>query len=245
MCEASEYKKYLNLINETNYYKILGLNEFSSLEEITKEYRFLAKKLHPDIYPKSSPEEKKEISKLFQKISHAFNELKDPEKKKSYDNELSLKNSKKIVPSEIRNNDSTYKDSRVKDGFTFSKFESVDLDKIKAEKEAKDKEEADGKLVIAKKYLDNKDYDQAINILRNLTERYSKVAEYHSYLGLAMQEKGWNGYAQAEFKVALHFDPQNKIALENYKPSIKKEEEKPSVRQQASITTKLKSFFRK
>ncbi|MFN8575324.1 MAG: DnaJ domain-containing protein [Candidatus Sericytochromatia bacterium] len=250
MCESKEYKKYLNLINETNYYKVLGLKDFSSLEEITKEYRSLAKKLHPDMYPTATDQEKKEINQVFQKVGHVFNELKDLDKKKAYDSELSLQNSKsqvKINVPEIKTQANTpYKDPRVKEGgFTFNKFESVDLDKIKAEKEAKDREIADSKFNEAKKLFQNKDYDHAINILRELTERFSKVAEYHSYLGLAMLEKGWHGYAQAEFKVALHFDPKDKIALENYKAPEKKPEEKMSVREQASITSRFKSFFKK
>lgn len=250
MCDLKEYKKYLSLINETNYYKVLGLNDFSSLEEITREYRFLAKKLHPDMYPNATEQEKKEINQVFQKIGHVFNELKDLDKKKSYDSELSLQNSKKQVkinlPEINTQVNKPYKDPRVKEGgFMFNKFESVDIDKIRAEKEAKDKQFADSKFNEAKSFFQSKDYDQAINILRELTEKYSKIAEYHSYLGLAMLEKGWTGYAQAEFKVALHFDPKDKIALENYKAPEKKPEEKMSVREQASITSRFKAFFKK
>lgn len=258
MCEANEYKKYLHLLNETNYYKILGVNESSSLEVITKEYRLLAKKLHPDVYPNSTPDEKQRISQVFQKITHAFNFLKDAEKKNSYDRELSLQRAKsevKVVVPEIKkatpNNPSApvsgiKDDPRIKSGFTFSKFESVDTDKIRADRDAKEKEQAKANFEKARKLIDQKNYDEAVNILRTLTEKYGNNAEYHGYLGLAMQEKGWNGYAQAEFKVALHFDPNNEIALANYKPSGKSPEKTENkTAEQGSMVGRLRSFFNK
>jgi serine/threonine protein kinase len=71
----------------------------------------------------------------------------------------------------------------------------------------------------AKKYIDEEEYDAAIGCLRTLIDMNPKIAEFHSYLGLALTRKGWDGYAQAEFKVALHHDPSDKVAIEYYKTS--------------------------
>ncbi len=71
----------------------------------------------------------------------------------------------------------------------------------------------------AKSLINQKKYDEAIEILRTLIQMFPKEADYHSYIGLAMLGKGWSGYAMAEFKVALHYAPDNKIALEKYIPN--------------------------
>ena len=48
--------------------KILGLDEYATLEEITKNYRELVLKYHPD---KCKGEKKKECEEMFKKIAHA------------------------------------------------------------------------------------------------------------------------------------------------------------------------------
>lgn len=59
-----------------NLYKTLGINKNSTAEEIKKAYRDLATKHHPD---KSGEDEK------FKEVSHAYMVLKDPIKRKHYD----------------------------------------------------------------------------------------------------------------------------------------------------------------
>lgn len=248
MCEANEYKNYLHLLNELNHYKILGVNENSSLDEITKSYRLLAKKLHPDMYISVDSVEKQKINQLFQIVTYSFNLLKDAAKRQDYNKELELKKSpNKVDIADINrpfSNINPNNDPRTKGGFTFTKLEAVDIDKIREEKDRKDKENAKINFEKSKTLIIEKKTDEAIAILRNLTDKFSTVAEYHSYLGLAMQEKGWHGYAQAEFKVALHFNPNDSISLKNYKPSAKaKEKEDIKQNEPNSVVGKFKSFF--
>ena len=63
-----------------NYYEILGISNTASFEEIKRAYYTLSKKYHPDINPKTA--------NLFRNITEAYNTLKDPSKRKSYDNKL-------------------------------------------------------------------------------------------------------------------------------------------------------------
>jgi DnaJ-class molecular chaperone len=63
-----------------NYYEILEVNEKSTLEEIKKSYRRLSMLYHPD-KNKNNPES----TAKFQKISEAYENLSDPEKKRCYD----------------------------------------------------------------------------------------------------------------------------------------------------------------
>jgi curved DNA-binding protein len=63
-----------------DYYKILGVEKKSSLDDIKKAYRKLALKWHPDKNPNN-----KSAEETFKKISEAYAVLSDPEKRKNYD----------------------------------------------------------------------------------------------------------------------------------------------------------------
>jgi len=62
-----------------DYYKILDLNKSASEDEIKRAYRKLARKYHPDVNKAASAEEK------FKEVIEAYEVLKDPEKRKKYD----------------------------------------------------------------------------------------------------------------------------------------------------------------
>lgn len=63
-----------------DYYKVLAVERTASTEEITKAYRKLARKFHPDLN-----QEDKNAKKRFQEVQHAYDCLNDPEKRKLYD----------------------------------------------------------------------------------------------------------------------------------------------------------------
>ncbi|MDZ7742004.1 MAG: DnaJ C-terminal domain-containing protein [Bacteroidota bacterium] len=65
-----------------DYYKILGVSKKASQEEIKKAYRKLALKYHPDRNPND-----KKAEDSFKEVAEAYEVLKDPEKRKRY-NEL-------------------------------------------------------------------------------------------------------------------------------------------------------------
>ncbi|HXY43859.1 MAG TPA: DnaJ domain-containing protein, partial [Acidimicrobiales bacterium] len=62
---------------ETDYYKVLGVAPEATEKEITRAYRKLAKKYHPDANPGSEDQ--------FKKIAAAYDVLGDAEKRKEYD----------------------------------------------------------------------------------------------------------------------------------------------------------------
>ncbi len=63
-----------------DYYKVLNVERTSSTEEISKAYRKLARKYHPDHNP-----DDKSAKKRFQEVQQAYDCLNDPEKRKMYD----------------------------------------------------------------------------------------------------------------------------------------------------------------
>jgi curved DNA-binding protein len=67
-----------------DYYKILGVKQGASTDEIKKSYRKLAKEFHPD----SAKGDRKKAEERFKEISEAYEVLGDAEKRKKYDEML-------------------------------------------------------------------------------------------------------------------------------------------------------------
>lgn len=63
-----------------NYYKILGVPEDASEEQIKKAFRKGARKHHPDVNPDNP-----EAEENFKKLNEAYQVLSDPEKRQKYD----------------------------------------------------------------------------------------------------------------------------------------------------------------
>lgn len=63
-----------------DYYDVLGVRKDASQEEIKRAYKNLAKKLHPD-----SNSDDPNANDKFQEVQKAYDVLKDPEKRRTYD----------------------------------------------------------------------------------------------------------------------------------------------------------------
>ena len=67
------------MAQEEDYYAILGIDKSASQDDIQKAYRSMAKKWHPDVNHDPNATE------MFEKITKAYDVLKDPQKRAAYD----------------------------------------------------------------------------------------------------------------------------------------------------------------
>ena len=65
-----------------DYYEIMGVDRNATEEEMKRVYRKLARKYHPDL---QTAKDKKEAEEKFKELNEAYEVLRDPEKRKKYD----------------------------------------------------------------------------------------------------------------------------------------------------------------
>jgi curved DNA-binding protein CbpA len=191
-----------------DYYKILNISRNVSTDEILTAYREVSKKFQNNTNVPDSVRVHQENE--FALCLEAFRTLTSPENKIKYD--LLLSESEKQSQIDL-NNQETKKEEEKVSNLKMSLYEiKFDMKQIKEKQNKREKE----LFLKAKVQMEAKLYHEAIDLFRKLIELNPKESAYHSYLGMVLKEKGWNGYAQAEFKVALYYNPNDLIAIKHY-----------------------------
>lgn len=189
--------------------------------ELKKAYLKLAKKYHPDKFVEEN-EEKLEAQRLFSKITVAYDTLSDPKKKHHYlelrrllashlpDGQTSTTPVAETTPEVKTPQSSAPNPSQPTQAKVESQpeKESITTDKVK-------EDQARALYNLGLESIKKKKVDQAIDYFKQAISTKENIAEFHSQLGLAYQQKNWTGMAQSEFKLALKYNPVDKIAKTN------------------------------
>ncbi|MBS3818204.1 DnaJ domain-containing protein [bacterium] len=78
-------------LSDMDHYQILGIPRNSDAEEIKKAYFRLARRFHPDLFARRiSRDEKEKVESVFGRISKAYHELVDKEKREEYDRQIGV-----------------------------------------------------------------------------------------------------------------------------------------------------------
>lgn len=201
------------ILKEDNLFLMLNTHSGATSEEIRAAYKKLVKQIHPDRFLDN--QEKQLAEEAFKRVGVAFSTLQDPLLRKDYERRYAPSSAAPSGNGSAAGSASASTappDAGPRTQPTGQPGSSANAQKVKQELAHKHYEA--GKEYERKNLMDEaiKEYKEALRIDND-------VAKYHSQLALALQKKGWTGYAQAEFKVALHFDPTDKVALKHYQPT--------------------------
>lgn len=84
--EALEEIKYYFERHETmDFYKILGISDHATKDDVKRAYHEMARKFHPDGHMNASQEIQKKLGVIFSSMTNACSTLLDPVRRKQYD----------------------------------------------------------------------------------------------------------------------------------------------------------------
>lgn len=102
--EELSLEKYLKMVETSEtHYQSLNISHKSTGAEIKQAYFSLAKRFHPDLFQKQTdPETHLRVQRAFSEIAHAYEVLRDPENRQTYDFKLRklLQELEKLSPEE-------------------------------------------------------------------------------------------------------------------------------------------------
>lgn len=203
------------ILQEENLFKILNVTTEASTEEIRAAYKKLVRQVHPDRFVDA--DEKSQAEAAFKRIGVAYDTLQDPLMRKTYERTVSYTSPASSTASSS---------AASKSGPVGAQARPQPKPPPSASAEAAKKEQADKHYQAGRDYERKNLMDDAIREYKEAIRLVNAEAKYHSRLAFVLDKKGWTGYAQAEFKVALHFDPTDKVALKHYQPTAGKQSQK-------------------
>lgn len=88
--EALERLEYYYLwIEKLDYYRILGVRDYATPDQIRHAFRTLAHDFHPDAHMNCPTEIQQKFHEVFGRMTHAYTTLMTPAKRRAYDRTLS------------------------------------------------------------------------------------------------------------------------------------------------------------
>lgn len=83
-----EIQALAKIMDELSYYQILHLDRSTSIREIKKAYHATSRTFHPDTNRHLDPSLRQECSRISKRVTEAYCVLRDPRRRKAYDERL-------------------------------------------------------------------------------------------------------------------------------------------------------------
>ncbi len=221
--DQEEVKYYLSLHEKhsrSNYFQLLGVQRYSSAEDIQKNYYQLAKELHPDKFQREAMKQVKPLMEsLFSRVSEAYEVLSNEEKRKAYEEELFEEvKSKTRVLEEQQDNITTARGNFLMGKKFFSEGKFSDSCKFFETAVNLDGTRWEYYLHLAMTQAKNPRFrSQAIYNFKKAISMNPAHAEAYFHLGLLYKKSGKMTEAMNMLKCALQWDPENAQAQKEMK----------------------------
>lgn len=183
-------------------FAILGVTDQTSKDEIRNAYKALAKKHHPDKFPANSAEQEK-AKEAFARISKAYDVLTNDQKRNHY------LDTRRLLAHHLKTEAQLPEGVELTSKPVPTKAHTEETNQFK-------KKQADEFYQSGQKSFKKGKMDEAITAFKQAIELVPSNASYHSYLGQAYQNKGWQGMAQASYRQALILNPRDAVAKANF-----------------------------
>jgi Flp pilus assembly protein TadD len=173
-------------IKSQNYYEILNVAATASADEVKKAYYSLAKKYHPDHYQKPELQAlKMQLDFIFAELSKAYDTLKSPPSRASYDTKLQ-ETRESASPSSSTQNQGSVTDSAGQQKLAELNFRQ------------------------GRGYYENQDYWSAIQAFRQSVRLTPEVPRYRYWLAMSLSKNPkWCREAEEHFQKAIELEPFN------------------------------------
>ncbi len=177
-----------NELKSQSYYEYLNIPPTATAEDIKKAYYSLAKKYHPDHYQKAELADiKTHLDFIFAELSNAYDNLKLPASRASYDAKL-------LEAQEGGNSSSS--------GSRQTHHAAVDA--------AGQQKIAELSFRQGRGYFENQDFWSAIQSLRQSVRLMPEVSRYRYWLAMSLTKNPkWRREAEEHFQKAIELEPFN------------------------------------
>jgi len=99
---ALEIQALVKIIDELDYYQILHLEPGSSSSEIKRAFHETSRTFHPDVNRHLEPGALEQCARIAKRVTEAYCVLRDPRRRKAYDDRLSQAGGLRIQLAEAR-----------------------------------------------------------------------------------------------------------------------------------------------
>ncbi len=193
-----------------DYYEILGIKKWATLDKIKKAYYKAAKEFHPDkhFYLPSETLRNK-LNTIFYHVTQAYKTLSDPKMRREYDQRLLIR------PGKLESNNAEKARVRFREGKeTFRKRSYTEAAELFGQAAYLDNSVADYHFYLALSLEKEKKWREAEKALRQALKIEPFKADYIAELGHIYLQLGFKLRAKNTFEKAIRIDPNNERAAE-------------------------------